>query len=227
MNISYTDSFRSAWTYTVMNTSISSSYLLLIVCILLTGCSTPYGVSYRPLLDKQDERLVNAKSIEHEWVENMQDESIEMHQRGYAMVGYSYMCGAHLAVFAPPAAKNWGRKLKAEKVLQYKDGCLYLATYWRQIRGFSLGAFYEDAPTTAHQAYGIEAGVIIQNIVSNSAAEAGQLMPGDLLLAIDDEIIPSAHWLDDALAAKQGQVINLTVWPMRDIEPMTLAIALK
>lgn len=151
---------------------------------------------------------------------------MEMHHAGYAMVGYSYMCGAHIKSVAPTAARNWGRSLHAEKVSQYRNGCIYLATYWRRVRGFSLGAYYEDAPAGARDAYGLDAGVIVQSVARNTPAEQSQLQPGDLLLAIDGEVIPDASWLDQALATRQGQEISLTIWPMRDIEPVTISFRL-
>lgn len=198
----------------------------LLACLLAGGCAAPYGLSYRPLLDPNDERLVAGRSIEHAWVDNMLEESMQMHRQGFAMVGYSYMCGAHITAVAPAAAKNWGRSLRAEKVSQYNNGCIYLATYWRRIRGFNLGAYYEDAPTPAQEAYGIDAGVIVQSVAEGTPADLIQLSPGDLLLAIDDEIIPNALWLDQALAARRGRPITLTVWPMRDIEPVTISLRL-
>lgn len=199
---------------------------VLLACLMVGGCAAPYGISYRPILDPNDERLLEGKSIEHEWVDNMLEESMEMHGQGYAMVGYSYMCGAHFTGVAPAAAKNWGRSLRAEKVSQYNNGCIYLATYWRRIRGFNLGAYYEDAPTPAHEAFGIDAGVIVQNVAAGTPADLVQLSPGDLLLAIDDEIIPNALWLDQALTARRGREITLTIWPMRDVEPVTISLNL-
>lgn len=200
--------------------------LTIVLLFVLTGCAAPYGLSYTPLLHTDDSRLIKGDELQHEWVDDMLAESLEMHANGYAMVGYSYMCGAHITKVAPTAAKNWGRKLDASKVLQYVNGCIYLATYWREIRGFSLGAYYDDAPEQAQRAFGMDAGVLIQNVVSNTPAARANLQPGDLVLAIDDEIIPNAAWLDAVLADQQGQEIILTVWPSLGMEPLNLAIDL-
>ena len=198
----------------------------LLITWLTTGCAMPYAASYEPILDPADERLVKAESIEHRWVENMQQASANMYRQGYAMVGYSYLIGGHLPAVAPAASRNWGRDLDAAYVLQVRNGSLYLATYWRRVTGFELGAYYVDAPAAAHRSIGLDTGVIVQDVVQGTPAAEALLMPGDLLLALDDEMIPSARWLDDAIAGRAGEDVTLTVWPMQGIEPINMTVTL-
>ena len=198
----------------------------LLIAWLATGCAMPYAVSYEPILDPADERLVKADSIEHRWVKNMQASSAHMHRQGYVMVGYSYLNGSHLPAVAPTASKRWGRKLDAAYVLQVRNRSLYLATYWRRADRFELGAYYVDAPAAAHRSIGLESGVIVQEVVKGSPAALALLMPGDLLLALDDEMIPNARWLDDAIAGRAGKDVTLTVWPMQGAEPVNMSVTL-
>ncbi|MGP0593384.1 hypothetical protein ACTRXD_12745 [Nitrospira sp. T9] len=203
--------------------------LLLLVSILVSGlggCAYPYSMSYHPLLDPEDNRLIKAKSIDHRWVKHMDQESVKMYRQGYAMVGYSYLVGGHLPIVAPISAKNFGGSLDAAQVLQWRNGSLYLATYWRAVREFSFGAYYEDAPVSAHQRIGGDVAVIVQDVVDGTPAHAAKLMPGDLLLALDDQIIPDAHWLDESIASKSGQDIILTIWPMLAMEPVNIKFTL-
>ncbi len=211
---------------------VRSPFWLLFALLFMqaSGCTRmPYAASYESLIDPNNEQLVEANSIEHYWVDNlqeMQSQSQRLYRDGYAMVGYSSMYSAHLETFAPSGAMSMGKKVGAAKVYQFRDRSLYIATYWRQVRGFELGAYYVDAPESAHERLGQNFGVIIQDVVDGTPAANGLLMPGDLLLSLDGEVITSAEWLDNALAEKNGQEVTITVWPMLEISPLTMELIL-
>jgi hypothetical protein len=186
-------------------------------------------MSYTALIDPDSDRLRAAEASEHAWVANgseMQTQSAALYRRGYVMVGFSYMVGSHLPAFAPSGAKSWGRKLDAERILQMRQGSVYLATYWRSVRGFELGAYYVDAPPAAHELLGERIGVVVQEVVQRTPADTARLMPGDLLIALDDEVIPDARWLDGAIADRPGEEVTLLVWPMLGVEPVKMKLEL-
>jgi len=206
---------------------------LLVSALLLlqtAGCTgMPYAASYQPLIDASNEQLVEATSIEHHWVDNLQElqsQSESLYQKGYAMVGYSSMYSTHLQRFAPSGALRMGKKVGAAQVYQVRDRSLYIATYWREVRGFGLGAYYVDAPASAHERLGQNFGVIVEAVVEGTPAADALLMPGDLLLSLNGQIIPDARWLDNALAELNGQKVAMTVWPMVEISPLTMELTL-
>ena len=100
-----------------------------------------------------------------------------------------------------------------------------LITKGKVVRGY-LGVRISNIDASKAKLYGIDHGVLINQVEPNTAASKAGLKPGDIIVAVDGEEVNNAGELRDKIAFKgAGSEVNLKIY--RNGEYITLTATLK
>ena len=87
-----------------------------------------------------------------------------------------------------------------------------LVTKGKVIRGY-LGVMISNIDASKAKLYGIDYGVLVNNVQPHSAAAKAGLKPGDIIVAVDGEKVDNAGELREKIAFKgAGAVVNLKIY---------------
>lgn len=76
---------------------------------------------------------------------------------------------------------------------------------------FILGAYFRDLDDSERRAFQTNKGLIVRLVVNDSPAFSADLLPGDMITAIDSQAIENANALGLLLDANRGRKVVLTV----------------
>lgn len=214
-----------------------NAVLVELLVLGMTGCANPlhYGWAYVPLRNPHADMFrVPKGNIEYRQLkgpEEMAAAEGQMYQKGYVMVGYSNFFSPQVDFMAPANARRWGEDIGASAVLQTINGNHFLATFWAKPKTFVLGAYYsgnlsEGAHAALEKAFHFSGGVVVQSVVQGSPAFKAGLLPGDLLISMNGELIKSAETLDKMLRADAGSRATFVDWAMTKGKPQLVKVAL-
>jgi len=199
--------------------------LLLMSVVLMAGCTsvqtTYFSQSYVPLDNVSNPAFEPyAGSTGFEIVPDMESGALNMYGNGYAMIGYSQFVSPLLTNLVPSYATKYGQAIGATYVVSQTPIAgesnlnAYLVTYWAKLKPgqFAFGAYYEDLPQELLKRLGEKYNVVmlIQVVNGTPAKEAG-LRADDVVLAVDGMRITKTTDLAEAIAAKQGKQVTVSV----------------
>ncbi len=210
---------------------------LLCLTLLFGGCTTmqPQHLSgYRALVNVATIETVPEPGIDHAFVDDIGTETLKMYRDGYVMLGYSnaitYGILNHMATTM--TAKTQAEKVGATQIRHFRKAIggthnHEVATFWVKPKEFALGAYYADPSPEQSNAIGKYHGAEVLMIAKNTPADALDLMPGDLILTLNDVRIANAQMLDYLLEDNAGSQVVLGIAPKsRDRQPFQAYIRL-
>lgn len=155
----------------------------------------------------------------------------ELTEQGLVMIGYVNMISPQPKSIGRGGAKKWGDTVGASHVLNTVRRGHWLATYWAKPKHMPLGAFFTgDLPKGASDAlqgiFGQDGAVIVDFVAKGSPADEAGLMPGDLIVEVNEEPVLSPEDMNAKLRAYAGQSVVLTVWPMMEGAPYYAEVTL-
>lgn len=76
----------------------------------------------------------------------------------------------------------------------------------------SFGAYYRDLSDAERQELQSNKGVYIRAVVDNSPAYQSDVLPGDIILAINGEPVINQQAIRDMLSARKGQAVTVSIY---------------
>lgn len=99
----------------------------------------------------------------------------------------------------------------------------YLAVYLAKVKP-RLGAFYNNLDDQERQAVGSNTGVVVTIIVNQSPAFYANILPGDIILKLNDQLVDDVQMFSSALDRFGGKQIVLTIWRRGGIVQKTVTL---
>jgi len=223
----------------------------LFVC-LLTACSSDFGAhfSYRQSASVTPERLAQLRvglppaypALQHTLLTKPQQIIYAYLKQGYRTYAYSLYCtserygdiasaaadraaleqgtksGADLVVIAPGVHKPVG---KSVDICSSQQTTLYGALYFIKA-DFPLGLLHHDLTDADRKKLQTNHGIVTVGTVINSPAYNADIIPGDIITAIDDEKITGDASFDRYVTAHKNATVTLTL--LRDGAVMTKTV---
>jgi len=87
----------------------------------------------------------------------------------------------------------------------------YVAIYLAKTK-FTFGAFMRNINDQERQAIGSNSGVYVLTVVNESPAFNADILPGDILLKLDNQTISDYQIINSELHQYSGQQVTFTVW---------------
>jgi len=205
--------------------SIVIRQLLLASVVLIAGCTsvqtTYFSQSYVPLDNVRNPAFEPyAGSTGFEIVPDMESGALNMYGNGYALIGYSQFVSPLLTNLMPGYATKYGQVIGAPYVVAQTpiaaDSNLnaYLVTYWVRLKPgqFAFGAYYEDLPQELLKRLGEKYNlVMLKQVVNGTPAREAGLRADDVVLAVDGMRMTKTADLSEAINAKQGKQVTVSV----------------
>lgn len=203
----------------------------------ITACANPMHSSwaYTSLQDGKSAAFESApKKVdfrEFETVDELAAAEDGLSEQGLVMIGYVNMISPQPTSIGRGGAKKWGETVGASHALNTVRRGHWLATYWARPKHMPLGAFFTgDLPKGAVEAlqgvFGQDSAVIVDFVAKGSPAEEAGLLPGDLIVEVNEEPVLSPEDMNAKLRDHAGQSVVLTVWPMMEGAPYYAAVDL-
>lgn len=99
-----------------------------------------------------------------------------------------------------------------------------VAVYWAQSRPAILGIVSRPLAAAEQARLGRRDGIVVESVAHGSPAEAGGLVAGDVLVAIDGAPLADARQVPGQIAALAGRTVRIDL--LRDGRPLALAVQL-
>ena len=219
--------------------SIVIRQLLLASVVLMAGCTsvqtTYFSQSYVPLDNVSNPAFEPyAGSTGFEIVPDMESGALNMYGNGYALIGYSQFVSPLLTNLMPSYATKYGQVIGAPYVVAQTpiaaDSNLnaYLVTYWARLKPgqFAFGAYYEDLPQELLKRLGEKYNlVMLKQVVSGTPAQEAGLRADDVVLAVDGMRMTKTADLSEAVNAKQGKQVTVSVSRQGTLLEMPVKVA--
>jgi membrane-associated protease RseP (regulator of RpoE activity) len=219
--------------------SIVIRQLLLTSVVLMVGCTTLqttyFSQSYVPLDNVSNPALEPyAGSTSFEIVSDMDAGALNMYGAGYAMIGYSQFVSPLLTNLMPSYATQYGQSIGAAHVVSQTPIAggsnlnAFLVTYWAKLKPgqFALGVYSEDLPEELLKRLGEKYNVVmLKQVVNGTPAKEAGLRADDVVLAVDGIRIAKDTDLSQAIAAKQGKQVTISVSRQGSLLEMPVRLA--
>lgn len=99
-----------------------------------------------------------------------------------------------------------------------------VAVFWGRTRPAILGIVSRPLDTEERSRLGRSDGIVVESVTNGSPAEAGGLVAGDVLVAIDGAPLPDARAVPARIASLAGRRVQVDL--LRDGRPLTVAVQL-
>jgi PDZ domain len=100
----------------------------------------------------------------------------------------------------------------------------YGATFWRKAKSFVLGIYPTNLPDNVRQQLQRNTGVVVAIVVVDSPAFRANILPGDVVVKINDWDIYSAEQFPDVVSMERGMASTVLV--IRNGETKTIPVTL-
>jgi len=86
------------------------------------------------------------------------------------------------------------------------------AAYYVKSKPPRLGVLYDDLPVELRQAMGTNKGALVRAVRKGSPAYDSDIIAGDVIRKVSDDVITDKHSLMSAINRYQGQAVPVTIW---------------
>jgi len=207
------------------NLTLRRSFALALLAVVLQGCTTYqtayFRNSYQELAKSDDALLLpHARPPAFTLVDDMAGKARAMHEEGFAMLGYSQFVSPLFTSLAESYSTKWGAEVGAAHVVLEtpRPGAsnlhYYLVTYWGRLdpEAYGLGVNWQDLPEELLERIGKDKNlVIVLHVIPGTPAAAAGLRAGDVIVALDGELVGSTQALSQRISEREGEAAVLAV----------------
>jgi S1-C subfamily serine protease len=87
----------------------------------------------------------------------------------------------------------------------------FFVSYYAKVKDYGLGTFSTDPTPAEQQAFGTNKGIVVRAVRRGSSAYDAEILPGDLLLRWDGQIIPNLEASRAMFEASLGGEVSVTI----------------